>query len=131
MDKENNQYVTKYDLKNALNEVVEKLKEVIITTVQQSEERLTNRIDEKVQELKMFTMQGFVGMGKQIDNVEGRLEGVQGQLVQINRRLGQVETKVILIERELIEVNERINGVDSRLAQIEFEYQQRFKYYAA
>lgn len=131
MNQEDNQLITKYDLKNALNDVAEKLKDVIVSTISQSENRLTARIDEKVEELKVFTMQGFVGMSKQIDSVENRLESVQGQLVQINGRLGQVETKVILIERELIEVNDRINGVDNRLAQIEFEYDRRFKYYAA
>ncbi len=128
MNYENNQFVTKNDLTEALSEVVHKLKDVIISTVRQSEERLAAMIDQKIDEakseIKVFTMQGFEAMGRQIDSVEG-------ELFQVSIRLTKVEVTVSRLEKRMDQVDEGVNDINSRLAQMEFEYNQKFKHHAA
>jgi predicted nucleic acid-binding Zn-ribbon protein len=85
MNTENNQFVTKQDLKDIFEDFFKK----IITHVDQ---KIDSKIDALEVKLKTFMMQGFTAMGERMDYIEERIDS-------INVRLKRVEEAVVPVRR--------------------------------
>jgi flagellar biosynthesis chaperone FliJ len=86
MINENNQNATKQD--------IETLTQVLLRAIKLSKE-----------EIIAFTMQGFEGMGRQIDHVEDRVDSLEGKVNELQNQVSGIEDQLESIEEKLTQKN--------------------------